>query len=214
MSDRVLIWGAGGHGRVVRDVLAALGSQIVGFVDRSPPATVIVSGDGAELPCVAEEVLVGSVLPLGATALALGIGDNQARLASHARIEGRFPCPQAVHPSSVVGSGVRLGSGVIVMAGALVNANVFVGSAALINTGAVVEHDCVLEAGVHVGPGAVLCGGVSVGQTSLIGAGATVVPGIRIGRRATIGAGSVVVRDVADDEVVAGNPARLIRGKQ
>lgn len=46
---------------------------------------------------------------------------------------------------------------------------------------------------------------------SKVGANATLLPGVTIGRNALVGAGSVVVRDVPDDKVVVGNPARIIR---
>jgi acetyltransferase-like isoleucine patch superfamily enzyme len=50
-----------------------------------------------------------------------------------------------------------------------------------------------------------------VKQGASIGSGATILCGITIGRRAIIGAGSVVTKDVPDNAVVAGNPARILR---
>ena len=52
---------------------------------------------------------------------------------------------------------------------------------------------------------------VTVGNDVWIGGGATLLPGVTVGDRSVIGAGSVVTRDVPDDCVVAGNPARVIR---
>lgn len=52
---------------------------------------------------------------------------------------------------------------------------------------------------------------VTVGNSVWIGGGVTIVPGVTIGNRVVIGAGSVVTRDIPDDSVVAGNPARPIR---
>ena len=50
-----------------------------------------------------------------------------------------------------------------------------------------------------------------VKQGASIGSGATILCGLTIGKRAIIGAGSVVTKDVPDDAVVAGNPARVLR---
>ena len=71
-----------------------------------------------------------------------------------------------------------------------------------------VEHECIIENFVHIAPGAVLTGNVIVGENTLIGANATILPGIKIGKNCIIGAGSVVVKDVCDNSVVKGNPAK------
>jgi acetyltransferase-like isoleucine patch superfamily enzyme len=69
----------------------------------------------------------------------------------------------------------------------------------------------VLGNGVHIGPGAVLSGCVEVGECSFVGAGAVVLPRIKIGRNVTIGAGAVVTKDVRENCVAYGNPARVAR---
>jgi acetyltransferase-like isoleucine patch superfamily enzyme len=74
-----------------------------------------------------------------------------------------------------------------------------------------VDHECILADGVHIAPAATLCGLVTVGESTLIGAGATVLPRIHIGARSIVGAGAVVTRDLPDNVVASGNPARIIR---
>ena len=64
---------------------------------------------------------------------------------------------------------------------------------------------------MHVGPGAVLCGKVEIGEGTFVGAGSTVIPGKKIGKWSVIGAGSVVVGDIPDRVVAMGNPARVVR---
>ena len=52
---------------------------------------------------------------------------------------------------------------------------------------------------------------VRIGDGCWIGARAMILPGVTIGKRVLVAAGSVVTRDVPDDCLVAGNPARVVR---
>ncbi len=116
-----------------------------------------------------------------------------------------------VHPRAWVSPKARIEPGTYIGAGAVVNAGATVGRHCVVNTGAVVEHDCFLAEGAHVSPGAVLCGRVCVSRYAWVGAGAVILPGLSVGAYATVGAGAVVLHSVAAYDVVAGNPARVLR---
>lgn len=206
---RFLVLGAGGHGRVVVDLIQACGGRVVGFVDRDR-TKVGQRVDGIPV-ALDEESLLGRLrtgdLPDGAEALALGIGSNAARAAKLGMLPpSRFPV--LVHPMAAVSPSSRMGPGTVVLATAVVNPSARLGSGVIVNSGAIVEHDCVLGDAVHVSPGAVLAGGVQVGARSWVGAGATVIEGVRVGEGAIVGAGAAVVRDVPDGTTVVGVPAR------
>ncbi|HEX8272050.1 MAG TPA: acetyltransferase [Longimicrobiaceae bacterium] len=213
-GEPLLVWGAGGHGRVVADVVRAAGGVVVGFVDGDPSRLGSpVDGGGSIL--FGEEALLAHLaehgaLPAGAAGVAPGIGSNAVRARLLARL-GPFAAGPLVHPAAWVSPSASLGRGTVVMAGAVVNAGARVGEGVIVNTGAVVEHDCRVGDGVHLSPRATLCGAVEVGEGSWVCAGATVIPGVRVGARATVGAGAVALRDVADDTTVAGCPAREIK---
>lgn len=211
--DRILVWGCGGHGKVVGDLVRACGHELVGYVDadRSRLGQVVDTG-GGRLVSTQDELLAAleqGVLPHNATVVALALGDNALRFECARRLGG-FIAPPLVHPRSAASPGALLGEGSVVMAGAVVNPAANVGMAAILNSACVVEHDCVLGPAAHVSPGAVLAGAVTVGACSWIGAGAVVIQGVRIGIRAIVGAGAVVLRDVPDDVTVAGVPARVL----
>jgi sugar O-acyltransferase (sialic acid O-acetyltransferase NeuD family) len=106
---------------------------------------------------------------------------------------------------------VELGTGLNIMQGVLVSNSVKVGEGSLLNAGAALHHNVVVGEYCEVSPGARLLGHVQVGNFAQIGAGAVVLPRVRIGHHAVIGAGAVVTRDVADNTVVVGVPARLPR---
>lgn len=213
----LLVWGAGGHGRVVGALVRAAGRRLAGYVDADagrlghpvdPLGAAVVATEADLLRATA-----AGALPRGAAGVVLGIGDNAARLACLRALSG-FAVPTLVHPSAVVCGTAAMGRAGVVLPHALVHTGARLGDGVIVNSAAVVEHDCVLDDGVHVSPGAVLAGGVGVGAGAWIGAGAVVIPGVRVGRGAVVGAGAVVIRDVPDHATVVGNPARVIRIEQ
>lgn len=211
------MWGAGGHGKVVADLVRALGHAVAGFVDSDPAKLGEEAEPGGARVVVGGEALLraldaGEPLPAGADAFALALGDNRLREACLRRLGGHA-LPALVHPSATVSPSALVGRGTVVFAGAVVNAAARIGDAAIVNTGAVVEHDCELGAAVHLSPRATLAGGVRVGDRAWVGAGATVIPRVEVGADAVVGAGAVVIRDVAAGQTVAGVPARPLAAR-
>ena len=196
----MIIYGASGHGLVVRDILVRNGYTDIQFVDDADKPDwsfgEVSKPDAVkwhyQLPCV------------------FGIGNNEIRKKLSAVVNATFV--KAIHPASTVSIELnQIGVGSVVMASAVINCGSKVGRHVIINTAASVDHECVIEDFVHISPNATLCGNVSVGEGAHIGAGATIIQGIHIGKWATIGAGAVVIRDVPDFAMVVGNPAKVIR---
>jgi acetyltransferase-like isoleucine patch superfamily enzyme len=76
------------------------------------------------------------------------------------------------------------------------------------------DHESKLGDGVHLAPGSTLCGCVEVGDFAFVGAGAIIMPNVSIGKNSIVGAGAVVTKDVPENVLVYGNPARIIRKVQ
>jgi sugar O-acyltransferase (sialic acid O-acetyltransferase NeuD family) len=206
-----LVWGAGGHGRVIGDLLRAAGHDLVGFVDADSETLALMASPASYLEEeFMEHLRKTSCYPDGVEACALGIGDNRLRQSRLQLLDG-LDAPALVHPTAYVSLTATVGRSSVVFPHAVVNPDAWIGDAVIVNTGAIVEHDCRLESAVHVSPGAVLCGGVSVGERSWVGAGATVIHGITIGKDSIVGAGSTVIRQVADGETVVGSPAKAAK---
>lgn len=195
----IYLYGAGGHGKVVLDILIENDVQVGGFFD-DDDKRIIASFTAKHFP---------DGFNRDNDKLIITIGNNQVRKSKAENVDAVFA--KAVHPSAVVSKKAIINDGTAVMPLAVINADSIIGTHCIINSGAIIEHDCVIEDFVHIAPNVTLCGGIRVGQGSLIGAGAVILPGITVGRWAVVGAGAVVTKNVADGITVAGNPASKTR---
>jgi UDP-perosamine 4-acetyltransferase len=205
--------GAGGHAKVVIEILRAAGQYTVcGLLDRDPRLQgkqvldVAVLGTDDLLTFLREAGVEHGFVGVGTTETAA----TRVRLYRQA-VQAGLKVVSAIHPAAVVSPSARLGAGATIAAGAIINAEAELGENVIVNTGAIVEHDCVVADHAHVASGVRLAGGVRVGAAAVIGVGACVRPGVRIGEGSLVGAGAVVVRDLSDHVVAMGVPARVAR---
>lgn len=207
----LLVFGAGGHGKVVADLARQLPVASLAYVDQHRQRLGLQAEPGGALIAHLQDELFATLDATGhLPEYALGIvaiGHNRTRLALSRRL-GDALSPSLSDRSVIVSPSATLGPGNTVLPRVVINADATIGLGVILNTGVIIEHDCLIADGVHVSPGATLCGNVRVGECAWIGAGATVIPGVTIGADAVIGAGAVVVRDVPDGVTVTGVPAR------
>ena len=196
-EKKMVLYGAGGHAKVILDILEAQGKTVGVVVDDNPNLTEFMG----------KEVLHGVT---DASPIIVSIGINGIRRKVVEKLSPATVFGTAIHPSAIVSPHATIAEGTVVMQGAIVQSCVQVGKHSIVNTGASVDHDCVLGDFVHVSPHATLCGNVSVGEGTWIGAGAVVIPGIRIGKNCIIGAGSVVCKDIPDGVKAYGNPCKIV----
>jgi sugar O-acyltransferase (sialic acid O-acetyltransferase NeuD family) len=201
---RVLVIGAGGHAKVVADILESYGIPVLGFLDDDSR---LWGEKWHGLSVLGGIDLYAHYQPAG---LVLGIGSNEVRqqIAQRLGADAHSLWRCAIHPRAVVAPSAALGQGVVIAAGAIINPDVVLADHIIVNTAASVDHDCVIESFVHIAPGAHLAGNVHVGEGTLIGIGASVIPGKKIGRWSCIAAGAVVTRDIPDSTIAKGIPAR------
>lgn len=201
MTLPIIVYGAGGHGKVVADILFASGESVLGFIDDSKPAGTTVLG----LP-----VLGGSAwLATHGARVALGVGDNDARASRAAEcIAQNHELVSAIHPTATVAATAIVEPGAVVMAHAVLNPDSYVGRGAIINTAAIVEHDCVVGEFAHLSPNATMGGNCKVSAYAQLGIGATMLPGTTVGEHAIVGGAALVTRDVPPFAIATGVPAR------
>ncbi len=195
----IYLYGAGGHAKVIADILERSGKTISGIFDDNP-AKSIWNFPNLDFPGPFDFLY---------DKLIISIGNNYMRKKVATKTQAKY-C-KAAHPSAVISTHSLISEGSVVMGGVLINADTKIGKHCIINSHASVDHDCFIGDFVHISPNATLCGDVHVGECSHIGAGAIIIPAKKIGEHVIIGAGSVVISDIPDNVVAVGNPARIIK---
>jgi sugar O-acyltransferase (sialic acid O-acetyltransferase NeuD family) len=204
-GSAIVLIGAGGHAKVLLDLLAELRCfRVIGLLDDRVPAGRLVNGHRVLGPVSREQLheLRDQGVRLAINAVG-GVTVRPLRVAIWDRIRtAGFGLPTLVHPRAAVDASAQLGEGAQVLAGAYVGASTVVGDNCIINSGTVIAHDCTIEDHAHIAPGAILAGGVTIGRNSLVGMGASAYLGVTVGAEAIIANGVDVFADVSDGSVV------------
>lgn len=204
-KNKLLILGAGGHGKVVADAAQSMQqwSDICFLNDTTVsdyPYKII--GDFASL--------VNWRSDFSQIVVALGDNKKRARLVQQCK-QFDFTLVTIIHSTAYISNSAVIGCGSVVFAQAVINAGAIVEEGCIINSAAVVEHDCVIKDYTHVSPNAALAGGVIVGEYSWIGIGSNIIEKTIVGRNVIIGAGSVVINNIPDNCVAVGVPAKVVK---
>ena len=206
----VIIAGAGGHGRVVLDILrAAKKHNVVGFLDANQD---LHGQEVGGLNVLGNLNLLPKLKSNGVGGAIVAIGDNRVRLSYARKLKAAgLKLINAIHPSAIVSSTATLGENLVIAPGAIVCTEAKIGDSAILNTAAAVDHECEIGRAAHLAPGARLAGRVRVGEGAFIGIGASVLPCLKIGDHSIVGGGALVRRDVPPGATVVGVPARVIK---
>ncbi len=210
MNRSIVIWGAGGHANVVIDAVRCAGQyQVEALVD-DVGAVAAPEAHGIRIVRNLDQLRRIRADGVDRLHVAIGACAARARIAEQAQALG-FALVELRHPAAIVSPRAEVAAGAFLAAGSIVGPSARVGTGVIVNTRASVDHDCEVYAWSHIAPGATLGGRVVVGRETWIGIGACVREGIRIGARVMVGAGAVVLRDIPDETVAYGVPARAIR---
>ena len=191
-KTKLYIYGASGHGKVVCDVAKSAGYKEIVFLDDKNELKF--SPDLPKFPVI------------------IAIGDNKIRANLQKKVsEAGFELATLIHETAVISQSAKIGKGVVIMPSVVVNADALIGDGAILNSACVIEHDCVIGKFAHISPNSALAGGVEVGKFTHIGLGSSVIQKIKIGANSIIGAGSVVIKDIDENCVAVGVPAKVIK---
>lgn len=194
MKGLVLI-GGGGHCKAAIDVIEAAGLKVFGVLERPDASFTEVLGypvlgeDGA-LPA-----LVSKGHPVIVTIGQIKTAAPRVRAFETAQAVGA-DMPYVISPHAYVSRHSELGSGTLVLHGAVINAAAQIGRNVIINSMALVEHDAQVGDHCHIATGAKVNGGVNIGIGVFVGSGAVLKNGITVGDGAVIAAGALVRQNI------------------
>lgn len=197
-KKKVIIVGAGGHGKVIADIIKLNGDEIIGYLDDKSPE---------ELP---DYKIIGktSEIKKDENWYIIAVGDSYIR---EKLMKTEANWYTAIHPTAVVASDVTIGEGTCVMANVVINPGTKVKKGVIINTAVTIDHDCKIEQFVHIAPGSHLSGTVTVEEHTWIGVGSIVSNNIKICSKCKIGAGGVVIKDITKAGTYVGVPVKNVR---
>ncbi|MEV1328695.1 NeuD/PglB/VioB family sugar acetyltransferase [Micromonospora costi] len=214
MTVGLVVVGCGGHGREIVTIARAADEaagrrlwRLLGVVDDRPSEENLKRLQRLDVPYLGGVAWLRDAPP--EVHHVIGIGDPRVRRTVGRRIDGyATPAASLVHPDATIGPDARYGPGFVAFAGARVTTNVTMGRHVHLNQNSTVGHDSTLADYVSVNPLAAVSGECVLAEGVLIGTTAAVLQGLRVGRDSIVGAGACVVRDVPDEVVVKGVPAR------
>lgn len=199
--NSLVLYGAGGHAKVVYDIMVSNNILLEYIVDDNAPDDFFYQS----------KIFKPNSELLKDKFVIVAVGNNLLRENIVNNIKHLCYFKTLIHKSAYVSPFSVLGVGTVVMPNVCINAEAKIGKHCIINTASVIEHECLIGDFVHISPSVTLAGNITIKNGAQIGIGVRIIPGITVGENAIIGAGTVVINDVPDGATVVGNPGKIIK---
>ncbi|MFT5667447.1 MAG: sugar O-acyltransferase (sialic acid O-acetyltransferase NeuD family) [Vicingaceae bacterium] len=198
---KALIFGASGHANVIASILYNKQMEIF-FIDIAPT-----KGD-----VINEDDFFNDINSYKNENIYIGIGSNKIRTRIYERLISSGITPSnCIAEDSFIAHDAQLGIGIVICPGSVIGSKAIIGNNTVVNTLSSIDHDCILGNNSQVTAGVTFGGNVSTGENCFFGVKSAVIPNIRIGHNSIIMAGSVIYKNIPDNVMVGGNPARLMK---
>ncbi len=211
----IVLFGGGLHANVCIDIFEKeAATNIVGIIDSIADVGSTMFG----YPVIGrQEDIIELESKHNIQAGFISIGDNYTR--KHVRdsiisLIPEFDFVNAIHPTVSIGRNVKMGIGIVMMAGVVVNPDSVIEDFCILNTGAQLEHNCHMGEFSHLSAGSITGGKVKLGKFSTITLGVTIIDRVTIGENTVVGSGAVVLEDLPDHVLAYGSPAKIIRSRE
>lgn len=212
MKEKLIIIGAGGHAKVVIDIVDKNQYDIIGILDKDEEHLhemvngVEIIGSDQDAKNYFEKGVQYAFIGVGH----LGHSDVRTKLFEKLKTIG-FSMINIIAPGVYIADSCSLGEGNLIMPNCVINAEANIGHNNIVNTGAIIEHEVFIGNNVHLAPGTIIAGRSRVEDGTFVGAGSVIIQNLEIGKNSIIGAGSTVLSSVGDNSVAVGSPAKIIR---
>ena len=201
MHIDLTIIGAGGHAKVVTDVVVNNGINNFSIVDSSTSKIGIII-QNKQVSILDDTTKI--------QAFHIAIGNNHVRTSLYSKFNSQIEFVSIISSQAYIANTATIGKGAFIAAKSVVSAESILGKGSIINHGAIIEHGCQVGDFCHIAPNATLLGGVFLGPRVFVGAGATILPNVKIAEDVIVGAGAVVLSDILERSTVVGAPARRV----
>jgi sugar O-acyltransferase (sialic acid O-acetyltransferase NeuD family) len=208
---KVFLWGGRSKARIIIEMISEIyaeETEIIGVFDR----TLKQMPFDTKIKLYSEKTDI-EMLCNQATHFIVCIGGEYgfARFKTAEKLKERGLLPlDLISPNGLLDKLESYGEGLQVMPGAIAHKFSRIGKQCILNTNSTVDHECLIGDGVHIMGGATIAGKVEIGDFSTIGTNATILPKIVIGKNVYVGAGAVVTKNIVDNVVIAGVPAKTL----
>lgn len=195
MNKSIILIGAGGHAKVLLEVLRLCQKDVIGIID----VNLEKGSNHFGLNVIGNDEEIKNFSP-GDVSLVNGLGSlpkqtARWKIAEEYNKKG-FIFEKVIHPTAIIANDTHLEEGVQIMAGSILQPGISIGAHSIINTHASIDHDCNIGQNVHIAPGVTLSGHVKIGNNSHVGTGANIIQSINLPAHTIIRAGETVYKQI------------------
>lgn len=209
MKQKCIIIGAGTYGQVYAAYLRD-SYEVIAFYDDNTQLI------GKIINKIPVEGNIDQALKLDKNiSVFIPIGNNPIRIKLIQRFKDEgFNLPSFIHPEAIIHSTVSIGETVYILPGTHIMPLTKIGNYCMISMGVNIAHHNTIEQGCFFSQGTNIGASLHINEMAYVGISATIMTGVHsIGRNSLIGAGAVVIKDVPENAIMAGVPAKILRYK-
>lgn len=205
-NKNLAIIGCGGHSKVVTEIAESIGFKKIFYIDKFMQKKYFLNREvNPKLIENYDEYIF------------VALGDNYKRERVFKEFQNNYKKSQIVsliHPSAQVSKKCFVDIGSVVMPLCIINSSSKIGKGVILNSNTVVEHDNLIMDFSSLAPSVTTGGNVFVGERSSISISSTIKHNVKVGSDSVIGACSYLNKDVGDNCIFYGNPAKFVRERE